>query len=103
MGRIVKIMVACGSGVATSMHVASIIKEYLDLEKLSVSIDGTSVNSLQTRISGVDLIVSTAQVPFSTEGIEVINAVPILTGIGREEVLAQIAKKVRELSEKTFK
>ena len=98
MSRTVKILVACGSGIATSMLVASVLKDYMAKEKLSVSIDGTSVNNLMFRVTGNDIIVSSAQVPFDT-GLPVFNALPILTGMGQDALLAKIADKVRELQD----
>lgn len=97
--RSVKIMIACGSGVATSMLAASIVKERLESERIPFGIDSTSVNSLPTRLTGVDIIVASCQVPFDTEGIAVFNAVPILTGIGRDELLDQIVAKAKEIGE----
>jgi len=94
----VKIMVACGSGIATSMHVAVILREKLAEAKLNATIDGCSVNELPDRTGGYDIIVSTAQVPFEINK-TVFNAVPILSGIGDEEVIAGILAKVRELSQ----
>ena len=99
MAKTVKILVACGSGIATSMLVACVVREYMEQQKLSVSIDGTSVNNIPFRLTGNDIIISSAQVPFNT-GLPVFNALPILTNRGREELLEAIAAKVRELSEK---
>ncbi len=96
--KVVSILVACGSGVATSMHVGSVIKDYMKEQHLRVEIDGTSINNLPFRLIGKDLIVSSAQVPFET-GLPVFNGIPILTGIGQQELLEKIADKVRELSE----
>ena len=96
--RNAKIMVACGSGIATSMHVAVILREKLAEAKLNATIDGCSVNELPDRAGGYDIIVSTAQVPFKMNQ-TVFNAVPILTGIGDDEVIASILAKVRELSQ----
>ena len=96
-GRNIKIMVACGSGIATSMHVAVILREKLEEVKLNATIDGCSVNELSDRAGGYDIIVSTAQVPKMPQA--VFNAVPILTGVGDDEVIADIIAKVRELSQ----
>jgi len=96
-GKNIKIMVACGSGIATSMHVAVILREKLAEAKLNATIDGCSVNELADRTGGYDIIVSTAQVPEMPQ--TVFNAVPILTGVGDDEVIADILAKVRELSQ----
>ena len=98
MARTVKVMVACGSGIATSMHVVMVLKEKFAEAKLNVTVDSCSVNELQDRTSGYDIIVTTAKFSFEVEQ-TVFNAVPILTGIGEEEVVANIIEKIRELSE----
>jgi len=94
----VRIMVACGSGIATSMHVVVTLKEKLAAAKLNVTIDSCSVNELLDRSTGYDIIVSTAQVSFDVKQV-VFNAIPILTGIGEDELLADIIAKVLELSQ----
>jgi PTS system galactitol-specific IIB component len=98
--RSVKIMLSCGSGVATSMHVAVKVKEYMEKLGLKVIIDGCSVNELPYRAKSYDIIVSTAQVPFDL-GKPVFNAVPILTGIGEEQLMEKIAELVKEISSKS--
>ncbi|MCL2006862.1 MAG: PTS sugar transporter subunit IIB [Treponema sp.] len=93
----VKILVACGSGVATSMQAAVRLKDHFAAEKLKVKIDACSVNELQDKLGGCDIIVSSAKIPFDTKQ-AVFNAIPLLTGIGAEQLLSDIANKVRELS-----
>jgi PTS system galactitol-specific IIB component len=46
-------------------------------------------------VSGVDLVVSTTQVP-SDLGVPVIQTLAFLTGIGKEDVIEQIAKVLTE-------
>ena len=99
MGRTVKLMVACGSGIATSTHAASIVQEYLDERKIPISIMTCSVQDLANRLTGCDVILSTAQVSFES-GLPVFNGVPLLTGVGDEELLEKLAEKIKEISEK---
>jgi PTS system galactitol-specific IIB component len=95
--RPVKIMVACGSGIATSMSVAMALKEKLAERKLNVEISSCGVNELLYRTEGSDLIVCTAQVPFETKQ-PVVNAVPFLTGIGEQETVEKIVELIREIN-----
>lgn len=92
----VKILVVCGSGVATSMHVAYKLRNYLEKEKLNVNIDGCGNNELPYRAGNYDIIVSNTQVTIETNK-PVFSAVPLLTGIGEKEVVEQIAQAVREI------
>lgn len=92
----VKILVVCGSGVATSMHAAYKLCEYLEKENLNVSIDGCGNNELPYRAESYDIIVSNAQVTVDL-GKPVFSAVPLLTGIGEKELVQQIADTVRKI------
>lgn len=92
----VKILVVCGSGVATSMHVAYKLRDYLEKENLNVSIDGCGNNELAYRAGNFDIIVSNAQVTIDLNK-PVFSAVPLLTGIGEKELVKQIADTVREI------
>jgi len=89
--RIYKILVACGTAIATSTHVAIKLKELL-------SERGIKVHTIQCRVQDIpglaldaDLIVTTAQIPFDVN-IPVVDGVPFLTGIGLKEAIDQIDK-----------
>ena len=97
MGRTVKLMVACGSGIATSTHAASMVQEYMEERHIPVSIMTCSVQDLANRLSGCDVILSTAQVSFES-GLPVFNGVPLLTGVGDDELLEDLAVKILEIS-----
>lgn len=98
MGRTVKIMVSCGSGIATSTHVAAIVKEYMKEQRLPIAIETCSVQDLANRLTGCDLVLSTTQVPFDP-GVKVFNGVPLLIGVGEEQVLEEMAEEIRRISE----
>lgn len=97
MGRTVKLMVACGSGIATSTHAASMVQEYMEKRHIPVSIMTCSVQDLANRLSGCDVILSTAQVSFES-GLPVFNGVPLLTGVGDDALLEELAAKIMEIS-----
>lgn len=97
MGRTVKLMVACGSGIATSTHAASMVQEYMEERHIPVSIMTCSVQDLANRLSGCDVILSTAQVSFES-GLPVFNGVPLLTGVGDDALLEELAAKIMEIS-----
>lgn len=95
--RTIKIIVSCGSGVATSMHVAVKLRKYLQDLEVKTVVDSCNINELPDRSHGYDIIVSTAQVPYDL-GKSVINGVPLLTGIGEKETVEQIIKQVKEIT-----
>jgi PTS system galactitol-specific IIB component len=92
----VKILVVCGSGVATSMHAAYKLNQYLEKEKLMVHIDGAGNNELASRAPSYDIILSNTMVTIKIDR-PVFSAIPLLTGIGEKELVAKIVEKVKEI------
>ncbi len=96
MARRFQILILCGTGIATSTVVKSRIESALGAAGL-----GQQVDVRQSKVSDVlsgsdaDLIVATVQVPSSVKA-PVINAVPLLTGVGMQPVLDRIVAAVRE-------
>lgn len=84
------VLVICGTGIATSTIVAAKIRDYLAAQAGVPPIEirqGKVLDVLHG--TDADLIVATAQVPGDV-GVPVINAVPLLTGIGAAKVLERI-------------
>ena len=92
----VRIIVICGSGVATSMHAAFKLREYFEKEKVPVVIDGGGNNELAGRIVSYDIVVSNSQVTVKTDK-PVFSAIPLLTGIGEKELMAQVLRAAKEI------
>ncbi len=92
----VRIIVICGSGVATSMHAAFKLREYFEKEKVPVVIDGGGNNELPGRIVSYDIVVSNNQVTVKTDK-PVFSAIPLLTGVGEKELMAQILKAAKDI------
>lgn len=92
----VKILIVCGSGVATSMHAAYKLQQYFDDEKISVHIDGAGNNELEGRAPSYDIILSTTMVTADLKK-PVFNAIALLTGIGEKELAADVIVKVKEI------
>lgn len=84
-----KIVVACGTAIATSTHVAIKIKELLGARGLKAHTIQCRVTEVPSLAPDADLIVATAQVPFDID-VPVIDGIPFLTGIGVEEVIEKI-------------
>lgn len=87
--KIYKIVVACGTAIATSTHVAIKIKELLQERGLKVHTIQCRVTEVTSLAPDADLIVATAQVPFDID-VPVVDGIPFLTGIGIEEVIDNI-------------
>lgn len=87
--RLYKIVVACGTAIATSTHVAIKIKELLEERGLKVHTIQCRVPEVPSLAPDADLIVATAQVPYDLD-IPIVDGIPFLTGIGIKEVIDEI-------------
>ncbi|MBP8857872.1 MAG: PTS sugar transporter subunit IIB [Anaerolineaceae bacterium] len=94
MGAPKRILVSCGTAIATSTVVAIAIEEALKDRGINVTIRQCKASEVPSLVQGMDLVVTTTPVPGNL-GVPVIQTLAFLTGIGKEEVLEQI---VAELS-----
>ena len=83
------IVVACGTAIATSTHVAIKIKEKLEQRGIKITTVQCRVTEVPSYAEGADLVVSTAQIPYDID-VPVINGIAFLTGIGEKEVIDSI-------------
>lgn len=88
-GKIYKIVVACGTAIATSTHVAMKITELLEQRGLKIHTIQCRVPEVPMLAPDADLVVATAQVPYDIN-VPVVNGIPFLTGIGVKEAIDQI-------------
>jgi PTS system galactitol-specific IIB component len=94
-GRLYKIVVACGTAIATSTHVSIKVKELLAERGLQVHTMQCRVPEVPSLAPDADLVISTAQVPYDIS-VPVIDGIPFLTGIGEKEVIDRIEQILRE-------
>lgn len=88
-GKFYKIVVACGTAIATSTHVAMKIKELLEERGLKIHTIQCRVPEVPMLAPDADLVVATAQVPYDID-VPVVDGIPFLTGIGVKEVIDKI-------------
>ena len=82
-----KVIVACGTGIATSTVVCVKIKEALAKANVQAEIIQCKVAEIES-MAGADLIVTTTS--YSNDKIPVIRALSFLTGIGMEQDIQKI-------------
>ena len=95
VGRPKVILVACGTAIATSTVVAKAIEEGLAARGIKVITRQCKAAEVPSLAPGADLVVTTTPVPTDL-GVPVIKTLAFLTGVGKEEVLDQIAKILTE-------
>jgi PTS system galactitol-specific IIB component len=86
-----KILVACGTAIATSTVVAKKLEEKLRARGLAVAIDQCKASEVGAKAGGYDLIVSTTEVD-DTRGKPHVRTLSFLTGIGVDADVDKIAK-----------
>lgn len=91
-----RILVACGTGIATSTMVANKIQSELANrgEAIDVVIEQCKVAEVSSMWRNFDLIVSTTQVPSEVQ-IPIISGLPFLTGVGSDKVIDEIIEKLK--------
>ena len=80
-----KVVVACGSGVATSQTVASKINSMLEDDGINATVEAVDIKSLDSIIDQVDVYVTIVQGGAGNYDIPTINGIAFLTGMGMDE------------------
>ena len=78
------VIVACGSGVATSQTVASKVKRILDENNVRANVEAVDIKTLDSYIRSADVYVSITKSNKEYE-IPTLNGIAFLTGMGLEE------------------
>jgi PTS system galactitol-specific IIB component len=86
-----KILVACGTAIATSTVVAKKLEEKLRARGLAVTIDQCKASEVGSKAGAYDLVVSTTEVD-DTRGKPHVRTLSFLTGIGIDADVDKIAK-----------
>lgn len=89
-----RVLVVCGTAIATSTLVATRIREEAEKAGIQVHVMQARVTEVPNYKDSIDLIVSSTPVPYEVS-VPVLNAMPLLTGIGEVEALAQILGAIK--------
>lgn len=91
-----RILVACGTGMATSTAAAESLREGLEDQGITVEISQCKISELNSQVDSFQphVIVTTAKIS-DDYGIPVFSGQPFLTGVGEEEVIDDIAETVK--------
>jgi PTS system galactitol-specific IIB component len=92
-----KILVACGSGIATASLVSMKLEELFARNGIKADIVRCRIHEVDYYLKSqgkTDLIVATSQVP-GVKDIPVLNAVPIISGVGKEELDKKILQALK--------
>jgi PTS system galactitol-specific IIB component len=95
MERRRRVLVACGTAIATSTHVANRLTREFAARNLDVAITQCRVTEIGAYADDVDVVVTTAAMTPSF-AVPVVSGVPFLTGIGDDETMTQILRALGE-------
>lgn len=92
-----RIIVACGSGVATSQTVASKVERLLKADNVDASIEAVDIKSIKHTIKQADIYISIVKED-TDWGIPVFNGVAFLTGIGQDAEYKKLLAAIDEVN-----
>jgi len=94
-----KIIIACGSGVATSTVIAEKVSQIVKKNHFDAQIIQCSMSEVDSNLSGAALVVtSLAKLKISAD-VPLVVAFSYITGIGTEETDAKIENILREYAQ----
>ncbi|MDR0921088.1 MAG: PTS sugar transporter subunit IIB [Lactobacillales bacterium] len=97
-----RLIVACGSGVATSQTIASKIADKFEQDGIVVTVDAVDYKSIDGELGTTNIYVyimpPEQELIEKTEelGIDVFPGIPFLTGMGMDEVYEQIVEAAQK-------
>jgi PTS system galactitol-specific IIB component len=86
-----KILVCCGTAIATSTVVAKKLEEKLKARGIDVAIDQCKASEVASKVDRYDLVVSTTEID-DAKGKPVVRTLSFLTGVGIDADVEKIAK-----------
>lgn len=91
-----RVLVACGSGIATSTVIATRVRKLLEDNGYSCKVEQRKITEVEGLAPDYDIIVSSTRVP-DTVKTPAVFAINYLTGMNKEATDAEILKIVKEL------
>lgn len=90
-----RIIVACGSGIATSTMISSHLSELLDQHHISYELIQCSLQEIDSYVDDADLIVTSMDLQ-KNFSIPKVTAISFLTSIGAEETEKEILRVLNQ-------
>ncbi|SER99171.1 PTS system, galactitol-specific IIB component [Propionibacterium cyclohexanicum] len=99
MNRELKVLVACGAGIATSTVVMQKLEDLFKQNNIRVSLIQIKISEAAGRQQDADMLVSTSLLPTAYR-IPAVVAMGYLTGLGKDKLDAKIIDTAREILDK---
>lgn len=94
VGKPKRILIVCGTAIATSTMVAMKVEDLLKKNGVKAEIRRALTSECRTASRDVDLIIATTQVP--DVKVPVISGIPFITGMGVDKVEQEILSRLRD-------
>lgn len=91
-----KLLIMCGTGIATSTVVVGKVKKWLEENKLesNVKIYQGKIAEEINRINDYDIVISTTLVPDEYKD-KIINGISLLTGVGIQDLFNRLKNEIQ--------
>lgn len=96
MKKDVRVLVACGAGIATSTVVMQKLEELFDVNNIKVQLIQIKIAEAASRQKDADMLVSTSLLPTKYQ-IPAIVAMGYLTGVGKDKLDSRIIETAQEI------
>ena len=95
-----KVLVCCGTGIATSVQVANKLQRMLRDRGVAATMKECKTANVPAQVETFqpDAIVVTTAINPPDEGVKVYRGTPLLTGVGADELADQIADDLKALN-----
>ncbi|MFC0673730.1 PTS sugar transporter subunit IIB [Brachybacterium hainanense] len=90
-----KVIVACGSGVATSQTVASKVNRLLKEAKVDAEVTAVDLKSVDRHLQGAAAYITIVR-ENTQRTVPVINGIAFLTGMGQDEEFEKLLAAIRQ-------
>lgn len=91
----VKVIVACGSGVATSQTVASKVNRMLDKDKIDAHVEAVDLKSVGRYLKDAAAYITIVRDEKKYD-LPIIDGIAFLTGVGQKQQYEKLLKAIKE-------
>jgi len=90
-----KLIIACGTGIATSTYISEKIKTVIEREHIKIDIIQCRISEIESIANNDDIIVATSIVSSDIKA-KVFSGIPFLTGISEENLINEIIDEIKK-------
>ncbi|MGG5331332.1 PTS sugar transporter subunit IIB [Enterococcus sp. AZ163] len=100
MTRKINILIACGSGVATSTLASQAVTEICKTYEVNATIETCSMKTIEDSSQNADVVLSTNRYEKDL-GKPYMSVTPLITGIGTDKLKEQLGNLLKDVANKT--